>query len=132
MTEVNFILKPISEKPSRKYRKGSKYDPIIDSFLRSGEDLVRVDIDNVDKYFLNNYLKKRIELRHYSESIDVSIVNNELYIETLEQYKKVKNDLKLVLMEEIKINEGLAKEFVGIVSTSGNVITSSGDVKTEK
>ncbi len=33
MSEVKFDLKPVDEKPSRRYRKGSKYDPIIDAFI---------------------------------------------------------------------------------------------------
>ena len=36
----SFDLKPVDEKPSRKYRKGSKYDPMIDSFLE-GKDSAR-------------------------------------------------------------------------------------------
>jgi hypothetical protein len=33
MKDVKFEIAPVEEKPSRKYRKGSKYDPIIDAFL---------------------------------------------------------------------------------------------------
>ena len=30
MSEVSFNLTPAEEKPSRRYRKGSTYDPILD------------------------------------------------------------------------------------------------------
>ena len=33
MSDVPFKLVDVEKKPSRKYRKGSKYDPIIDKFL---------------------------------------------------------------------------------------------------
>jgi hypothetical protein len=44
MSEVRFNLKPVSEKPSRRYRKGSKYDPILDAFMSGTEGLVTVDV----------------------------------------------------------------------------------------
>ena len=31
---MKFDLKPVDEKPSRRYRKGSKYDPILDAFMK--------------------------------------------------------------------------------------------------
>ncbi|UCD45125.1 MAG: hypothetical protein JSV27_01040 [Candidatus Bathyarchaeota archaeon] len=48
MSEVRFDLQPVNKKPSRKYRKGSKYDPIIDSFLESEHSLVRVEVPEKD------------------------------------------------------------------------------------
>ena len=39
MSEINFDLSPVEEKPSRKYKKGSKYDPIIDAFLEAENNL---------------------------------------------------------------------------------------------
>ena len=44
MSDVKFDLKPVKKKPSRKYRKGSKYDPIIDSFMESEHELVKVEV----------------------------------------------------------------------------------------
>jgi len=54
MSEVKFDLKPVNEKPSRKYRKGSKYDPILDSFLSGEHDLVKVEVANKDLFFQDN------------------------------------------------------------------------------
>jgi hypothetical protein len=39
MSDVSFNLQPVSEKPSRRYRKGSKYDPILDAFLESPDGI---------------------------------------------------------------------------------------------
>jgi hypothetical protein len=33
MGEVRFELKPVDERPKRGFKRGSKYDPIIDRFL---------------------------------------------------------------------------------------------------
>ena len=44
MSDVNFDLSPVEKKPSRKYRKRSKYDPIIDAFLESEHNIVTVEV----------------------------------------------------------------------------------------
>ena len=81
MSEVNFDLSPVEEKPSRKYRKGSKYDPIIDAFLESKDNLVTVEVKGKDANYLRTQLKKRIDARDLQERIDVSVVNNKAYLE---------------------------------------------------
>ena len=120
MVEIKFKLKPIEKKPSRKYRRGSKYDPILDAFLRSGEALSRINVDGVDNNYLNNQLKKRIEINNYSGSIDVSIINNEIYIENTDEFKEIKNELKTSLFTNYKINENSAKNILGIISSSSS------------
>ena len=81
MSEVKFDLKPVSEKPSRKYRKGSKYDPILDSFLNGEHDLVKVEVANKDANYLRTQLNKRIEARDMLNQVKVSVVNNVAYLE---------------------------------------------------
>ena len=81
MSEVKFNLKPVSKKPSRKYRKGSKYDPILDSFLNGEYDLVKVEVANKDANYLRTQLNKRIEARDLPNKIKVSVVNNVAYLE---------------------------------------------------
>jgi len=44
MSDIIFNLQPVSKKPSRKYRKGSKYDPILDAFLSGTNNLVAVTV----------------------------------------------------------------------------------------
>ncbi len=83
MSDVKFDLKPVQKKPSRKYRKGSKYDPIIDSFLESEHDLVKVEVAGKDANYLRTQLKKRIDARELQSKIEVSVVNNIAYLEKL-------------------------------------------------
>lgn len=81
MSDVKFDLKPVEKKPSRKYRKGSKYDPIIDSFLESEHNLVKVEVADKDANYLRTQLKKRIDARDLQSNIEVSVVNNIAYLE---------------------------------------------------
>ena len=80
MSELKFVLTPVDEKPSRRYRKGSKYDPIIDAFMESTENLVMVAAEDKDANYLRTQLKKRIEARKL-HGIKVSVVNNVTYFE---------------------------------------------------
>ena len=81
MSDVKFDLKPVEKKPSRKYRKGSKYDPIIDSFLKGEHNLVKVEVADKDANYLRTQLKKRIDARDLQSKIEVSVVNNIAYLE---------------------------------------------------
>lgn len=81
MNEVKFDLKPITKKPSRKYRKGNKYDPIHDSFLEGEHELVKVEVENKDANYLRTQLKKRIEARDIEDKVKISVVNNVAYLE---------------------------------------------------
>jgi len=80
MDEVRFDLKPIEEKPSRRYRKGSKYDPILDAFMTGGNNLVAVNVPEKEANYLRTQLNKRMEARRLS-NIKVSVVNNVCYLE---------------------------------------------------
>tara|TARA_B100001971_G_C17805211_1_gene341299 strand:+ start:203 stop:454 length:252 start_codon:yes stop_codon:yes gene_type:complete len=83
MSEVKFELKPVSKKPSRKYRKGSKYDPILDIFKSGEHNLVKVEVENKDANYLRTQLNKRIEARDIGDKIKVSVVNNVTYLEKM-------------------------------------------------
>ena len=80
MTAISFNLQPVSEKPTRKYRKGSKYDPILDAFISGVNDLVAVTVDGKDANYLRTQLNKRIDARNLS-GVKVSVVNNVCYLE---------------------------------------------------
>ena len=80
MSEVRFDLKPVTEKPSRRYRKGSKYDPILDAFMEGEANLVEASMGDKDANYLRTQLNKRIEARTM-EGIKVSVVNNICYLE---------------------------------------------------
>ena len=83
MSDVKFDLKPVEKKPSRKYRKGSKYDPILDSFVNGAYSLVKVEVENKDANYLRTQLNKRIEAREMGNSVKVSVVNNVAYLEKI-------------------------------------------------
>ena len=78
MSDVKFNLSPVGEKPKRKYRKGSKYDPILNSFLEGKDKLVTVSVPGRDGNYLRTQLKKRVDARDLK--IDVSVVNNKVYL----------------------------------------------------
>ena len=79
MSEVKFKLKPRKSKPSRRYRKGSKYDPILDSFTEGTDNLVEVTVEGRDANYLRTQLNKRIEAKGLK--VKTSVVNNVLYLE---------------------------------------------------
>ena len=80
MSEIRFDLKPVEEKPSRQYRKGSKYDPILDTFVADINELVAVDVEGKDANYLRTQLNKRIDAKGL-EGVKVSVVNNVCYLE---------------------------------------------------
>jgi len=80
MSDISFNLTPVDEKPSRQYRKGSKYDPILSTFMDGYDSLVAVNVSGKDANYLRTQLNKRIEARRL-EGIKVSVVNNVCYLE---------------------------------------------------
>jgi len=80
MSGVKFDLTPLAEKPTRRYRKGSKYDPILDSFMEGEADLVEVSIEGREANYIRTQLNKRIEVRAL-EDVKVSVTNNVVYLE---------------------------------------------------
>ena len=76
-----FSLTAIKKKPSRKYRKGSKYDPILEAFIKGSDKLVSVSVENKDANYLRTQLNKRIDARELTKTIKVSVVNNIAYLE---------------------------------------------------
>ena len=80
MSDVDYTLIPVKSKPSRKYRKGSKYDPILDAFILGEANLVQVSIVDMDANYLRLLLNKRIEDRNLG-NIKVSVINNVVYLE---------------------------------------------------
>ena len=82
MSEVEFNLKPIEEKPTRRYRKGSKYDPVLNRFMERAANLVEVSMEGRDANYLRTQLNKRIEARNL-RNVKVSVVNNVCYLEKI-------------------------------------------------
>jgi len=79
MSEVKFDMKPVEKKPSRRFRKGSKYDVIMDAFMAGEDKLVRVNVEGKDANYLRTQLNKRIEAKGLN--VKTSVVNNILYLQ---------------------------------------------------
>jgi hypothetical protein len=82
MAEVKFNLKPVDKKPSRRHRKGSKYDPVVDPFMESYETLVSIDVEEKNDNYLRTKLYKRIEARKLAR-IKVYLIYNVTYLEKI-------------------------------------------------
>jgi len=81
LSDIEFELEPVEKKSRRRYRKGSKYDPIIDSFLNGQHNLMKVEAVGKDANYLRLQLKKRIDAKDLSNKVEVSVVNNMTYLE---------------------------------------------------
>ena len=81
MSDIKYELGPVEKKPRRRYRKGSKYDPLIDSFLNGQHNLVKVEAVGKDANYLRTLLKRRIDARDLSNKVEVSVVSNNTYLE---------------------------------------------------
>jgi hypothetical protein len=83
MADVSFKLVDVEKKPNRKYRKGSKYDPIIDQFLKGKSKLSKVEIPGKDANYIRTQLKKRIDAREIGTQVEVAVINDVAYIEKI-------------------------------------------------
>jgi len=79
MSDVKFELKQVKVKP-RRYRTGSKYDPILDAFLEGKDSLVEVSVEGKDANYLRMQLNKRAKAREL-KGIKVSVVIDVCYLE---------------------------------------------------
>jgi len=79
LSDVKFQLIPVDDKPSRKFNKASKYDPILDRFLVGRDRLVTVEVTGRNPNYLRMQLKKRIDARQLA--FKVSVIEDEVYLE---------------------------------------------------
>lgn len=83
MGEIRFELKPVDERPKRRFKKGSKYDPIIDRFIMEKHDLFKVEAENRNSNYMRLQLAKLIESRGLGNLVKASVVDGELYLEKI-------------------------------------------------
>ena len=81
MGDLQFSFTEVKAKALRRSRKGSKYDPVIDSFRSGGSDLVKVEIPGLTADYVRFQLKKRIDARELGEKMGVSTIGNAVYLE---------------------------------------------------
>ena len=83
MSDIEFTMVSVEGKGSRKYRKGSKYDPILDQYIKNidTQPLVRINVTDKAPNYVRTQLNKRIETRGLD--VSVSVVNNIVYLEKI-------------------------------------------------
>jgi len=83
MPDIQYTIDPVDKKPRKNTRKGSnKYAPIIEAFLESGHDLVRVDNTGKEAYYLSMQLRNTCE-KIGVDTVNVSVRNKEVYLENV-------------------------------------------------
>lgn len=83
MSDISYNMEPVDEKPKKEAserRGGFKYDPIIETFLKSGHRLVKVGGTGKEAYYLSGQLRRALEHREMN-SVTVSVRNREVYLE---------------------------------------------------
>jgi len=83
MVDVSFNLVDVEKKPRKRFRKESKYDPIIDMFCEGSSDLCKVDVPSREANYVRLQLKKRIDARDLVKQIKVSVVGDAAYLEKI-------------------------------------------------
>jgi hypothetical protein len=81
MADLSFKLVDVDKKPPRKFKKASKYDPILDKFYEGSSSLCMVEVPGRYANYVRLQLKKRIDARELGNQIEVSVVNNNVYLE---------------------------------------------------
>jgi len=83
MGEIRFELKPIDERPKRSFKRGSKYDPIIDRFIMEKHDLVKVEVKDKDAGYMRINLNRLIISRGMKDRVKASVVSGGVYLEKI-------------------------------------------------
>ena len=81
MSEIKYEMKPVTEKRVKTSR--SIFDPILNEFLSSGEDLVEIKVEGKTTGYMNTQLKKRIATRKLE--IEVTQGYSVVYLEKKKQ-----------------------------------------------
>jgi len=79
---IEFTIKPLKEKPKKintRKERSSKYQPIIDEFLKSGHELVMIDGTGKKANSLAMILERLIKKRE--DSVKVSVRNEKVFLE---------------------------------------------------
>jgi len=83
MSVIKFEMKRVDEKRKKTYLKVSRYDPIIDQFIASGEGLVEISVEDKKAPYVATQLKKRIGLRELELEMEASAAGGFAYLEKI-------------------------------------------------
>jgi len=81
MSVIKFEMRRVDEKRRKTYLKVSRYDPIIDQFIASGEELVEISVEDKKAPYVATQLKKRIGLRELELEMEASAAGGFAYLE---------------------------------------------------
>ncbi len=81
MSTIKFEMRRVDEKRKKTYLKVSRYDPIIDQFIASGEELVEISVEDKKAPYIATQLKKRIGLRELELEMEASAAGGFAYLE---------------------------------------------------
>jgi hypothetical protein len=82
--EIQFTLDEVDKIPSRRYRKGSKYDAVLDQFIESKTKLVKVEIPGKEANYIRTQIAKRLVAREDIKNIKTSVINDVCYLEIVD------------------------------------------------
>lgn len=77
---IDYEFTPVNAKPARKYRKGSKYDAILEAFKATSRKLVKLEVAGKDGNYIRTRLSKLLTHEEYA-GIKASVINGECYLE---------------------------------------------------
>jgi len=81
MSVIKFEMRRVDEKRRKTNLKVSRYDPIIDQFIASGEELVEISVEDKKAPYIATQLKKRIGLRELQLEMEASAAGGFAYLE---------------------------------------------------
>ena len=83
MSVIKFEMRQVDEKRKKTYLKVSRYDPIIDQFVASGEKLVEITVVDKKAPYVATQLKKRIGVRELQLEMEASAADGFVYLEKI-------------------------------------------------
>jgi len=81
MSKIRFEMRRVNEKRKKLSIKASRYDPIIDQFIASGEELVEISVEDKEAPYVASQLKKRIGVRELE--MEASAAGGFVYLEKI-------------------------------------------------
>ena len=79
MSKIKFEMRKVDEKREKLSMKGSIYDPMINQFLESEEELVEISVEDKKASYVVTQIQRRIDVRKLE--LDVSHAQNFVYLE---------------------------------------------------
>ena len=83
MSKIQYEMKPVTEKQVMPRRSSSIFDPIINEFLKSEQDLVEITVEGRTTSYMKSQLKKRLATRGIE--VEVTLGYGVIYLEKKKQ-----------------------------------------------